>query len=93
MAEQQQGFSEALDEEKWYLSERAGCDVGFEVAINSFLENHVDRFAHDFRLTFCRQNCPERENCRLAEGAEKMPDTKTIVRHHGTRLGLNICKR
>ncbi|MCF7854821.1 MAG: DUF4032 domain-containing protein [Candidatus Pacebacteria bacterium] len=88
MAEQKRHFCEAVEEEKWYLSERAGTDVGFEEAMNSFLEHHVDDFAHTFRVRFCREQCPYRETCELAVDAHRLAATRTILARNGKRLKL-----
>ena len=63
MALQQKALRLALDENKWYLSERAGYDVGMAVALDDFCRHHLDRFAHEFRITFCGRLCPAADTC------------------------------
>jgi hypothetical protein len=75
MAEQERGLRKAIDEDKWYLSERAGRDVGFDAAEEDFCQYHLDRFARVFRIEFCRNRCPERDKCELALGVENLPST------------------
>ncbi len=78
MALQQRELRIALDENKWYLSERAGYDVGMAVALDDFCRYHLDRFAHEFRIRFCGRVCPARQSCagarRLNERGKPCPD-------------------
>lgn len=62
---QQQTLCRAIDENKWYLSERAGCDVGHDAAVDDFCGRHLDAFAQLFRVSYCRRECVERESCGL----------------------------
>jgi hypothetical protein len=55
-----------IDENKWYLSQKAGYDVGHGVAEVDFVHNHADRVAAEFRLDFCRWRCVRRAACRIA---------------------------
>ncbi|OGV91222.1 MAG: hypothetical protein A3K19_23435 [Lentisphaerae bacterium RIFOXYB12_FULL_65_16] len=79
MAEQERGLRKAIDEDKWYLSERAGHDVGFFAAEEDFCQYHLDRFARIFRIEFCRHRCPERDKCELAPGVENLPSTEEML--------------
>ena len=81
MAEQHAGLKRALDEDKWYLSERAGFDVGMEAAERNFCRHHLDRFAQSFRVDFCRNKCPERHTCELASTVDKMRSTRQMREH------------
>lgn len=72
MRAQQECLRQALDENKWYLSERAGRDVGHDRAMDDFFEAHLDRVAHEFRLRFCRTLCQARGECELARGVEHL---------------------
>ncbi len=56
----------AIDENKWYLSERAGRDVGLAAAKADFWERHGERWAREFRLAYCGGECRRREECPLA---------------------------
>ena len=80
MAEQHVGLKKAIDEDKWYLSERAGFDVGFEAAERNFCKHHLDRFAQAFRVDFCHNRCPERHHCELAKTVEQMRSTEQLRR-------------
>ncbi len=55
-----------IDENKWYLSQRAGYDVGHHVAEADFTRNHADRVAAEFRQDFCQKRCTGRELCRVS---------------------------
>ena len=66
MREQERRLREAIDENKWYMSERAGYDVGFEAAEYDFYVHHLHRFAHEFRVQYCGSRCPGRWECELA---------------------------
>lgn len=59
-------FEQALLENKWYLSERAGYDVGMVAAKRDFLEHHFERVARQFRRWFCGETCRLRATCELA---------------------------
>ncbi len=78
MMEQRVHLEKAIDEDKWYLSEREGRDVGYDRAVRNFCSQHLDRFAHGFRLRFCREVCPGRTACELAETVEEMPSHRQI---------------
>lgn len=73
MAEQRQRLQRAVDEDKWYQSERAGFDVGPEAAMDSFVRHHLDRFAREFRVWYCRESCPGRDACDLARHVSRLP--------------------
>jgi hypothetical protein len=53
----------AVDENKWYMSERAGRDVGLAAAEADFVENHAWRVAGEFRRGFCTERCGDRQAC------------------------------
>lgn len=91
MAEQERHLRAAIEEEKWYLSEQAGCDVGFEEAMTSFMQHHIDRFAHDFRVRFCRESCSERGQCPLAAGVDEMLSSRQLTRVHGRQSASLHC--
>lgn len=80
MDAQQQDLRRAIDKEKWYLSEQAGHDVGFEVAADHFFGHHLDGFARQFRVNYCRIECPARERCRLAPYVDAMPSISEMTR-------------
>ncbi len=56
-------YKRAVDEHKWYMSERLGYDVGWTAAEVSFVQNIVDGWAVD-RVREWRENtCPLRHKC------------------------------
>lgn len=79
MAEQQAELQRAIDENKWYLSERKGEDVGYPTATAHFMEEHLDRFAQDFRESFCQFRCPSRAECDLVNRISKMVSSQQMV--------------
>lgn len=64
--EQLRHLQHCIDENKWYLSEKAGRDVGPAVAEKDFVERHLDRVAADFRERYCRERCSGRQQCSLS---------------------------
>jgi hypothetical protein len=77
-----------IDENKWYLSEVAGRDVGYEVAEAHFVDNHLNRVAAEFRRDYCVTRCAGRDHCTMASlvddlnrcWAEKEIERKAAVR-------------
>ena len=63
---QQQVIYRAVDEHKWYMSERVGYDVGYLAALQDFMQHHMHRLAAEFRSRFCMELCPARLICGLA---------------------------
>jgi len=59
-------LEQAIDENKWYLSEAAGRDVGSLVAEIDFHEIHLPRVAAKFRSHHCTGMCPAKDQCELA---------------------------
>ena len=53
LAAERMRMAEAIDEDKWYLSERAGHDVGYSVAELHFIDHFLCAFAHSFRINYC----------------------------------------
>ena len=60
-------LEQCVDEHKWYLSERAHCDVGWDAALDSFCEKYFNGFAAGFRACYCGLVCENRQNCELAK--------------------------
>ncbi len=82
MAEQHSELRSAIDEAKWYLSEAAGRDVGIEAASLRFMEEHLDGFAHQFRMRFCGERCPGRQTCSLAQWVHRLTGSARGVPVH-----------
>ncbi|MBM4155573.1 MAG: hypothetical protein FJ221_11180 [Lentisphaerae bacterium] len=76
LAHQREHLRQAIDENKWYLSERQGRDVGPATAKVDFIENHFDRVAHDFRVRFCGADCIRRAQCPVADGVHHIPPSR-----------------
>jgi len=72
MVRQRGALAKAVDENKWYLSERAQQDVGKELAARDFCDRHVERFARSFRMEFCRDTCPLCHSCYMGQEAIRL---------------------
>jgi len=70
---QREHLRRAIEEHKWYLSERAGYDVGWEAAKNDFYRTHLDRVAQEFRVRYCRAYCVLKSDCSLVRDVESIP--------------------
>ncbi len=73
LAAQREALRRAIDENKWYLSERAGHDIGLERAKQDFYVHHLDRVCHEFRVYYCRSECASRQSCALASMVARIP--------------------
>ena len=62
---QRERMREAIDEDKWYLSEQAGNDVGSHAAATDFTQQHLPRCAVDWREVYCGTICKYRHSCEL----------------------------
>jgi hypothetical protein len=60
---QKNTIEKSIDENKWYLSEKAGHDVGWTEAEIDFIITHLNDVAKRFRENFCGKICKFRENC------------------------------
>jgi hypothetical protein len=58
---------QCIAEHKWYLSEKAGHDVGWQYAEQHFLRNYLHGFAIGFRATFCGLVCMEKTICPISQ--------------------------
>lgn len=69
METQGRELREAIEEDKWYLSERAGHDVGQKCAEIHFLDAFVQRWAQNWRKVWCSERCPFRDVCEERHGS------------------------
>jgi hypothetical protein len=60
-------IKKAIDEDKWFLSEREHRDVGWEKAEHHFIQTYFAGFTAGFRISYCSLICPNRYNCNEAE--------------------------
>ena len=58
-------LTRCVNEHKWYLSEKAHRDVGWDAALDSFCEKYFQGFAAGFRAAYCGLFCPNRGNCEI----------------------------
>ena len=66
-AVQSKVMEKSIAEDKWYLSEKEGKDVGWEIAKEHFYETYFAGFAAGFRVSYCTLVCPHRHNCSEAQ--------------------------
>ncbi len=76
LAHQREHLRRAIDENKWYLSEREGRDIGLAAAKHHFVEHHLDRVTHDFRVRYCGADCHRRAQCAVADGVHRIPPVR-----------------
>jgi hypothetical protein len=55
-----------IEEDKYYLSEKAGYDVGWDFAQQHFIKTYFAGFAVVWRAVYCSQACPLRSGCYIA---------------------------
>jgi hypothetical protein len=85
MEEFRQRLRKAIEENKWYMSERIGHDVGEQRATEDFLKNHFDPFAREMRASFCEHRCTKQKNCPLAAFIRSLPSTAQSLDVHTTK--------
>ncbi len=66
-SEQAKILRKSIEEDKWYLSEREGHDVGWAAAESHFFRTYFSGFAAGFKACYCSLTCPLRRNCDLAK--------------------------
>ncbi len=54
---EQEQMINAINENKWYLSEKEHHDVGLERAMNDFQEKYLQTWATGFRHCYCKFVC------------------------------------
>ncbi|VGO14775.1 hypothetical protein PDESU_03344 [Pontiella desulfatans] len=67
MAWQIQILKDAIDEDKWLLSERAGRDVGLPFATADFERRHLRTCAISWRIMYCGSICDHRDGCDIGK--------------------------
>jgi hypothetical protein len=60
-------IQKSIEEDKWYLSEQQGKDVGWEMAKEHFINTYFAGFAAGFRASYCTLTCPLRHDCAFAK--------------------------
>lgn len=64
---------------KWFRSEEARHDIGFEATLNSFAAlPHYDDFARYFREKYCRYDCDCRDQCMVWREKQKDQDALAL---------------
>lgn len=59
-------FRQAVDEDKWYMSEKEGHEVRWEVAEHDFVEHGCYGLALHWREEYCSHICEYSGSCLLA---------------------------
>ncbi|MFO7535932.1 MAG: hypothetical protein R6X19_09690 [Kiritimatiellia bacterium] len=85
MREFRNRLKHALDENKWYLSEQEGHDVGEQSATQDFLQRHFDRFAEEIRTRFCEHQCARQKECPLSLFIRSLPPSAKALEVHKSR--------
>jgi hypothetical protein len=67
MQDQLDIMKKSIDENKWYLSEKAMCDIGYSEAEKDFLEKYMELVAVRFRRKYCGEQCEDRHDCNWKE--------------------------
>ena len=65
MSDQKEALYDAIDENKWYLSEKEKVDVGVNVAKSNFLDAHLKKWADEFRKDYCKNKCVKKSECEF----------------------------
>jgi len=60
-------YRHAIDENKWYMSERLGRAVAWEEAENDFLHNGYYGCAPKWRKEYCSNRCHHITHCQLGQ--------------------------
>jgi hypothetical protein len=79
MKYQHRWLESAIDENKWYLSEDAGADVGPEKATDDFCQRHLDRVADQYRREYCTNLCNDRHVCALAPKVHELEGSRQLA--------------
>jgi len=73
LVEHREWLRKAIEEDKWYLSERAGHDVGWDIAKQHFYEHYLDQVSGAFRRQYCTIVCRQQHDCLAREAARALP--------------------
>jgi hypothetical protein len=60
-------LQKSISEDKWFLSEQYGYDVGWDAAQEHFLKTYASGFAAGFKAAYCALVCPHRHDCDQAQ--------------------------
>jgi hypothetical protein len=63
MKVQKDMIEKSINENKWYMSEKVGHDVGWTEAEIDFIIKHLTIVAKRFREKFCGDVCEFRDDC------------------------------
>ena len=61
------GLEKSIDEDKYYLSQQAGKDVGKETATKHFMVTYGRGWMAGFKVCYCMSLCEDRKDCRYAQ--------------------------
>ena len=57
---EKQDLISEIEKDKWYLSEKAGYDVGWNTAKKHFVETYLNNWAEGYRKCYCSLVCENR---------------------------------
>ncbi|MBN2162662.1 MAG: hypothetical protein JXR25_10345 [Pontiellaceae bacterium] len=60
-------YCKAVDENKWYMSERRGSEVSWREAERDFMEHGYFGLARQWREQYCQTICRFGHHCRLGD--------------------------
>lgn len=66
LKEEKEALVKAIDDDKYFLSEKSGYDVGFSEAKKDFINNYLCSWAKEFKKEYCR-HCPDYNVCEIKE--------------------------
>lgn len=61
---EREALKKAIDEHKWYLSEQAGYDIGYQFAQADFIQKYISIWGEIFRKKYCTRQCLDRDVCQ-----------------------------
>ena len=68
LSKERKSLQDEIEKDKWYLSEKAGYDVGYEFAKNHFMSNlfYLNAWAEGYKTCYCilvcKNKCKEVKN-------------------------------
>lgn len=66
MAAQRPALMKEIELNKYYLSQKAKQDVGWEAAQQDFIDHYLTTWAAGFKAAYCGCACSDRGQCSLA---------------------------
>ena len=64
LEQERKDFEKAIEENKWFLSEKEGYDIGRQKAEKDFTQKHFKDWAEKEKEYFCMNFCPLKYGCK-----------------------------